>query len=73
MTKTLSKFQLKLNNAVLRIDVNTDALDLSSTPLAQVYSSLQQHITKLQVKCFTSMLMLICYIGENNQLRCNDD
>lgn len=53
---------------MLRIDVNTDALDLSSTPPAQVYSSLQQHITKLQVKCFTSMLTLMCYIGENNQM-----
>ncbi|TNM95797.1 hypothetical protein fugu_016880 [Takifugu bimaculatus] len=50
MLKLLAQFgeELKLNNAVLRIDVNTDALDLSTTPLAQVYSSLQQHITKLQ-------------------------
>ncbi|KAM6969510.1 MAP3K12-binding inhibitory protein 1 [Tautogolabrus adspersus] len=40
--------ELKLGDASLRIDVNVDAVDLSSSPSARVYKSLQEHIIKLQ-------------------------
>lgn len=53
----LLNFQLQLNNGVLRVEVNIDALDLSSTPRAQVFGSLQQHITTLQVKRVHSLLI----------------
>lgn len=61
MTNLLSVFeiQLKLNDAVLRIEVNIDALDLPSSPDAHLYSYLQEHITKLQVKCLHNHLRLL--------------
>ncbi|XP_037343325.2 MAP3K12-binding inhibitory protein 1 [Pungitius pungitius] len=50
MLKLLSGFgkELKLSDAVLRIEVNIDAVDLPSSPDAHVYNSLQQHVTQLQ-------------------------
>lgn len=46
----VSKIQLKVNDAALRIEVNVNALDLPSSPDVRVHASLQEHITKLQVK-----------------------
>ncbi|KAM7403438.1 hypothetical protein PAMA_004073 [Pampus argenteus] len=48
--KLLADFgkELKLGDAALRIEVNTDAVSPPSSPAAHVYSCLQQHITKLQ-------------------------
>ncbi|KAI3367487.1 hypothetical protein L3Q82_026337 [Scortum barcoo] len=40
--------ELKQSDAALRIEVNLDAVDLSSSPDAHLHSSLQEHITKLQ-------------------------
>ncbi|KAM4625293.1 MAP3K12-binding inhibitory protein 1 [Polymixia lowei] len=51
MLKLLTDFgeELKLGEAVLKIDVNIDAVDLpSSSPPAHVYTCLQRHISKLQ-------------------------
>ncbi|XP_034015619.1 MAP3K12-binding inhibitory protein 1 [Thalassophryne amazonica] len=39
---------LKFGDATLKIEVNIDAVDLSSSPASHVYSCLQQHICKLQ-------------------------
>lgn len=41
--------KLKLGDSALRIEVNTDAVKPPSSA-ANVYSSLQEYITKLQVK-----------------------
>ncbi|XP_041668829.1 MAP3K12-binding inhibitory protein 1 [Cheilinus undulatus] len=48
--KLLADFgrELKLGDAVLRIEVNVDAVDLPSSPDLHVYTCLQEHITKLQ-------------------------
>ncbi|XP_044022936.1 MAP3K12-binding inhibitory protein 1 isoform X1 [Siniperca chuatsi] len=48
--KLLADFgkELKLSDAALRIEVNINAVDLPSSPDTHVYSSLQEHITKLQ-------------------------
>ncbi|KAM3594104.1 uncharacterized protein V6R79_002385 [Siganus canaliculatus] len=48
--KLLANFgkELKLSDAALKVEVNTDVLDLPSSPDAHVLSSLQDHITKLQ-------------------------
>ncbi|KAG8013186.1 MAP3K12-binding inhibitory protein 1 [Nibea albiflora] len=50
MLRLLADFgkELKLSDAALRIEVNIDAVDVPSSPDAHVYSSLQEHITKLQ-------------------------
>ncbi|XP_041828566.1 MAP3K12-binding inhibitory protein 1, partial [Melanotaenia boesemani] len=40
--------ELKLGDAALRIEVNPNAVNLSSSPAAHFYGCLQQHITKLQ-------------------------
>ncbi|XP_076603977.1 MAP3K12-binding inhibitory protein 1 [Chaetodon auriga] len=40
--------ELKLNDAALRVEVNTDAVDLLSPPVAHVHRCLQEHINKLQ-------------------------
>ncbi|XP_053700221.1 MAP3K12-binding inhibitory protein 1 [Synchiropus splendidus] len=40
--------ELKLGDAVLRVEVNTDALRLQTSSAAHVYSCLQKHVTKLQ-------------------------
>lgn len=53
------EIQLKLNDAALRIEVNINALDLPSSPDAHVYSCLQEHITKLQVKWLHNVRLLI--------------
>lgn len=42
--------QLKVNDAALRVQVNVHALDLPSPPDSSLLASLQEHITKLQVK-----------------------
>ncbi|XP_068608100.1 MAP3K12-binding inhibitory protein 1 isoform X3 [Brachionichthys hirsutus] len=48
--KLLADFgkELKLSNAVLRIEVNLDALDVSPSPDYHLCSCLQAHISKLQ-------------------------
>lgn len=48
--KLLADFgrELKLNDAALRIEVNTDAVDLPSPSVAHMSACLQEHITKLQ-------------------------
>lgn len=40
--------ELKLGENVLRIDVDVDAVELSSSPDAHIYNCLQKHIMKLQ-------------------------
>lgn len=40
--------ELKLDDAALKIYVNTDAVDVSSASTASIYNSVQQHISKLQ-------------------------
>ena len=60
--------KLKLGDAALRIEVNIDAVSPASSPAAHVYSCLQQHITKLQVKwlhtarlsCRLNCITLLC-------------
>ncbi|KAM9842486.1 MAP3K12-binding inhibitory protein 1 [Aulostomus maculatus] len=49
--KLLADFgkELNLGDAVLRVEVNSDAVSPLSSPAAHVYRCLQQHITKLQV------------------------
>lgn len=42
--------KLKLGDAALRIEVNPSAVNPLSSPATHVYSCLQEHITKLQVK-----------------------
>ncbi|XP_008293275.1 MAP3K12-binding inhibitory protein 1 [Stegastes partitus] len=48
--KLLADFEkeLKLGDAALRIEINPSAVNLQSSPAARVYSSLLEHITKLQ-------------------------
>ena len=41
--------KLKLGEAVLKVDVHVDVLDSPSSPKEDVYNSLQQHISDLQV------------------------
>ncbi|XP_068194891.1 MAP3K12-binding inhibitory protein 1 [Antennarius striatus] len=48
--KLLAEFgkELKLSDAVLKLEVNPDALDIPSSPDAHLCSCLQEHISKLQ-------------------------
>lgn len=42
--------KLKLGDGALRIEVNNSAVNLPSSEAAHIYSCLQKHIIKLQVK-----------------------
>ncbi|KAM9777348.1 MAP3K12-binding inhibitory protein 1 [Neosynchiropus ocellatus] len=50
LLKQLGDFgkELKLGDAVLRVEVNVDALRLQTSSAAHIYSCLQKHIAKLQ-------------------------
>ncbi|XP_019746132.1 MAP3K12-binding inhibitory protein 1 [Hippocampus comes] len=53
LLRLLSDFvgELKLGDAVLRMDINMDAVNPQSSDAAHAYDCLQRHITKLQAMC----------------------